>query len=59
MMAWFGSVLRGVSMWFSNPRPEGGATVLISSFSASPKSEPVTSAPETSSNDQSSEHSAR
>ena len=59
MMDWFGSFLHGVSTWFSNPRPEGGATVPVSSFSASPKSEPVTSAPETPSNDQSSEYNAR
>lgn len=59
MMAWIGSFLRGVSTWFSNSRPEGGATVPISSSSASLKSEPVTSAPETSSDDRSSEHNAR
>ena len=59
MMAWYGSARPRVSTWFYIHQLEGGATVPVSSLSASRKSELVTFAPEISSIDQTSEQNAR
>ena len=59
MMAWFGFVRPRVSTTFCINQFEEGATASVSSLTASRKVELVTSAPEISSNDQTSEQNAR